>query len=139
MLHLRRSHRFCPRERRSTKRKRRLADAAERPASTAASSQQAAPSERTANGGAVEPRLIAALADPEAGRQRTHEELVQLMGNDAPRAPNRKKRRVELQVLVQCTSTAAVSIDCNNVRRGSCGLAGPSTWSLESGEPQIEA
>jgi len=50
----------------------------------------------------VGPRGIAAsLAEPEAGRKRTHEELVQLMGDDAPRAPNRKKRRLELQVVVK--------------------------------------
>ena len=43
--------------------------------------------------------LAAPLAEPEPGRKRTHQELVQLMGEDAPRALNREKRRLELQVV----------------------------------------
>ena len=67
----------------------------------AAPAQVVPPPDSSGDGAAAEvgiPRLAASLAEPEPGRKRTHEELVQLMGADAPRAPNRKKRRLELQV-----------------------------------------
>lgn len=50
---------------------------------------------------APSPTQLASLAalqeEAQPGRKRTHDELVQLLGADAPAAPNRKKRREELQ------------------------------------------
>ena len=43
------------------------------------------------------PLLEAFVDDAQPSRKRTHDELVQLLGEDAPKAPNRIKRREELQ------------------------------------------
>ena len=78
--------------------------AATRSATAAAPEQAALLPDRSRDGATVEAavtQIAASLAEPEPGRKRTHEELVQLMGDDAPRALNRKKRRVELQVTIK--------------------------------------